>query len=75
MIHDNDNRYDFDDDCDGDGDQPLFRDGMFNQAWINVFARTDVLVFAVVLVVVTCETLMSPGSFPITPKSNRITPN
>lgn len=30
---------------------------------------------AVVLVVVTCETLMSPGSFPITPKSNRITPN
>ena len=31
--------------------------------------------FAVVLVVVTCETLMSPGSFPITPKSNRITPN
>ena len=75
MIHDNDNRYDFDDDCDGDGDQPLFRDGMFNQAWISVFARTDVLVFAVVLVVVTCETLMSPGSFPITPKSNRITPN
>lgn len=48
MIHDNDNRYDFDDDCDGDGDgdQPLFRDGMFNQAWINVFARTDVLVFS-----------------------------
>jgi len=47
MIHDNDNRYDFDDDCegDGDGDQPLFRDGMFNQALINVFARTDVLVF------------------------------
>jgi len=30
---------------------------------------------AVVLVVVTCETLMSPGSFPTTPKSNRITPN
>lgn len=29
---------------------------------------------AVVLVVVTCETLMSPGSFPITPNQIHVTP-